>query len=44
MYIRFADAIRNGGECDPDFNTAVETHRLIDAIAEASEEGRAVTL
>lgn len=44
MYVRFAGAIRNGGECDPDFNTAVETHRLIDAIAEASEEGRAVTL
>ena len=44
MYIRFAGAIRNGGECDPDFNTAVETHRLIDAIAEASENGRAVTL
>ncbi len=44
MYVRFADAIRTGGKCDPDFNDAVDTHRLIDAIAEASEKGRAVTL
>ena len=44
MYVRFADAIRNGTACEPDFNTAVDLHRLVDAIAESSEQGRAVAL
>ena len=42
MYVRFAEAIRNGTGCEPDFNTAVDLHRLVDAIAESSEQGRAV--
>ncbi|MDE0034579.1 MAG: Gfo/Idh/MocA family oxidoreductase [Deltaproteobacteria bacterium] len=44
MYVRFAEAIRNGTHCEPDFNTAVDLHRLVDAIAESSEQGRAVDL
>ena len=44
MYVRFADAIRNGTACAPDFNTAVDLHRLVDAITESSEQGRAVDL
>ncbi len=44
MYVRFADAIRNGTACEPDFNTAVDLHRLIDAITESSEQGRAVEI
>ena len=44
MYVRFADAIRNDTGCEPDFNTAVDLHRLIDAIAASSEQGRAVEL
>ncbi len=44
MYVRFADAIRNGTACEPDFNTAVDLHRLVDAITESSEQGRAVEL
>lgn len=44
MYVRFAEAIRNGTACDPDFNTAVDLHRLVDAITESSEQGRAVDL
>lgn len=44
MYVRFADAIRNGTGCEPDFNTAVDLHRLIDAISAASDQSRAVEL
>ncbi len=44
MYVRFAGAIRNGTGCEPDFNTAVDLHRLIDAIAASSAQGRAVEL
>ena len=44
MYVRFAEAIRNDTRCEPDFNTAVDLHRLVDAIAESSERGRAVEL
>ena len=44
MYVRFADAIRNGTACEPNFNTAVDLHRLVDAIVASSEQGRAVEL
>ena len=44
MYVRFAGAIHNGTGCEPDFNTAVDLHRLIDAIAASSAQGRAVEL
>ena len=42
MYVRFSDAIRNGTGCEPDFNTAVDLHRLLDAITASSERGEAV--
>jgi predicted dehydrogenase len=44
MYAMFADAINNrGGDARlPDFATAVELHRLVDAVKQSSDEGRAV--
>jgi predicted dehydrogenase len=49
MYVLFAQAIRDhtirdGDGRQPNFATAVELHRLIDAIKRASDEGRAVRL
>jgi predicted dehydrogenase len=53
MYRVFARAIRNGGIRGgavsdevraPDFDTAVDLHRLVDAIKEASDTGREVAL
>ncbi len=44
MYALFARAIR-GGEGDlPTFETALDLHRLIDAINQASDNGREVTI
>jgi predicted dehydrogenase len=43
MYTLFARAIRNGESRQPTFETAVELHRLIDAIKQASDNGREVT-
>src|SRR6202035_230217 len=43
MYTRFARAIRDGTSSQPDFATAVDLHRLVDAIKEASDQGREVT-
>jgi hypothetical protein len=44
MYTLFAQAIRDravGGDTrQPDFATAVELHRLVDAIKQASDDGR----
>ena len=42
MYQRFGQAILSGNDCQPDFNTAVELHRLIDSIKEASDTGQEV--
>ena len=42
MYTAFARAIRGDGNPQPGFETAVELHRLIDAIGEASTNGREV--
>ncbi len=42
MYSRFAQAIRNGEAQQPDFETAVDLHRLVDAIRQASDDGREV--
>ena len=42
MYYRFGDAIRSGNSCEPDFNTAVELHHLIDDIKKSSEQGREI--
>jgi predicted dehydrogenase len=44
MYTPFAKAIRDGNSRQPTFETAVELHRLIDAVRQASEDGREVTL
>ena len=44
MYYQFGRAIREGGACEPDFDTAVGLHKFIDAIRAASEEGRQVAV
>jgi predicted dehydrogenase len=44
LYLRMAKAIRNGTPVEPDFDLAVKRHRLIDAIQQASDEGRAIKL
>ena len=44
MYALLAEAIGNGGDDRlPDFHAAVELHRLIDCIKQASDEGHAAT-
>ena len=40
MWSRFADAIRAGERAEPDFDSAVERHRLLDAIQRASDTGQ----
>lgn len=44
MYALFARAIRDGAGQQPDFATAVELHRLVDGIKQASDTGREVNL
>jgi predicted dehydrogenase len=44
MYTLFARAIRDGSSKQPTFETAVELHRLIDAVRQASDDRREVTL
>ena len=44
MYALFARAIRDGRGGQPTFDTAVELHRLVDAIKDASDHGRDVRL
>ena len=44
MYTVFAQAIRNSESRLPTFATAVDLHRLVDAIKQASDNGREVTL
>jgi predicted dehydrogenase len=44
MYTLFARSIRDGGGRQPDFATAVELHHLVDAIKEASDDGREVSV
>lgn len=44
MYTLFARAIGNAENRLPTFETAVELHRLVDAIKEASDTGREVTI
>ncbi|MBV9685697.1 MAG: Gfo/Idh/MocA family oxidoreductase [Alphaproteobacteria bacterium] len=43
MYRLFARAIRHGDGTQPNFDTAVELHRLVDAIRQASEQGQETT-
>ena len=40
MYALFGQAIRSGKPCQPNFDTAVALHRLIDTVREASNQGR----
>ena len=44
IYYQFGQGIRSGENCQPDFNTAVELHRFLDNIQEASVQGRAVAI
>ena len=44
MYYQFGQAIRSGQGHNADFDTAVELHRLIDAIRESSDNGRRVAV
>ena len=44
MYTLFARAIHNGNSQHPTFATAVDLHRLVDAIKQASDNGREVTV
>ena len=44
MYYRFGQSIRSGDNCQPDFQTAVDLHRFIDDIREASSQGREVAV
>lgn len=44
MWSRFGDAIRNGKRAEPDFDTAVARHEMLDAIQKASDRGRRQTL
>ena len=44
MYALFALAIQGGESRQPTFETAVDLHRLIDAVKQASDDGREVTL
>jgi predicted dehydrogenase len=40
----FGEAIRGQGERQPDFDTAVELHRLVDSILLSSEQRQTVTI
>ena len=40
MWSRFAEAIRTGSHADPDFESAVQRHRLLDAVQRASDTGQ----
>ena len=42
MYALFAEAIRTGQSRLPTFDTAVDLHRFIDTIKQASETGQAL--
>jgi predicted dehydrogenase len=44
MYALFARAIRDGDGGQPTFETAVDLHRLVDTIRQASDDGREVTI
>ncbi len=44
MYTRFAQAIHDGDSRQPTFESAVGLHRLVDAIKQASDNGREVAI
>ncbi len=44
LYGIIGDAIRTGGDPQPDFDTAVERHRFLDVLQQSSDEGRRVRI
>ena len=44
LYRTIGDAISNGGEAQPDFDTAVQRHRFLDLLQQSSDEGRKVAV
>ena len=44
MWSKFAVAIRTGNREEPDFDTAVKRHRMLDAVQRASDTGQRQTL
>ncbi len=40
MWVKFAEAIRTGTRIEPDFDSAVRRHRMLDTIRRASETGQ----
>jgi len=40
MWVKFAEAIRNGSNLEPGFDHAVRRHRTLDAIVRASQTGQ----
>ena len=42
LYQAIGDAIRHGGDAQPDFDTAVSRHRFLDLLQQSSDEGRKV--
>jgi predicted dehydrogenase len=41
-YTRLADSLRDRAPFDPDFDLAVQRHRMIEAMERSSDEGRAI--
>lgn len=44
LYRLIGDSIRDGGDAQPDFATAVERHRFLDLLQKSSDEGRKVAV
>jgi predicted dehydrogenase len=40
MWVKFTEAIRTNQRIEPDFDSAVRRHRMLDAIVRASETGQ----
>ena len=40
MWVKFTEVIRTGTRIEPDFDSAVRRHRMLDAIVLASETGQ----
>ena len=44
MYRRFAESLRSGLPAEPDFDTALQRHRLLEAIQRSSDQGTRVAV
>ena len=44
MWARFANAIRTGQRTEPDFETALTRHKMLDAVQRSSDEGRRIVV